>query len=59
MFTSVDKAIVAFIMAAIWLINYFFGINLGWLTQDSVAAIVAALTPLIVWAVPNKKAPSQ
>lgn len=54
MFTSIDKALVAMVMAVIFLINYFFGINLGWVTQDTVAAIVGALTPLLVWAVPNK-----
>jgi len=55
MFTSIDKALTAFIMAAIFLLNYFFGFSLGWVTADTIAAIVAALTPLLVWAVPNKK----
>lgn len=55
MFTSIDKALTALIMAAIFLLNYFFGFSLGWVTADTIAAIVAALTPLLVWAVPNKK----
>lgn len=55
MFTSMDKALAAFIMSAVWLVNFFFGINLGWLTQDMVATIVAAITPFIVYAIPNKK----
>jgi len=55
MFTSIDKAIAALIMAVVFLLNYFLGVNLGWLTQDTVATLVAALTPLIVWMVPNKK----
>lgn len=54
MFTSIDKALTAMIMAVIFLLNYFFGFNLGWLTADTIAAIVAALTPILVWAVPNK-----
>lgn len=56
MFTSIDKALAAFIMAVIFLINYFFGINLGWVTQDMIAAIVGVLLPLVVWRVPNKPA---
>ena len=55
MFTSIDKALTALIMAAIFLLNYFFGFTLGWVTADTIAAIVAALTPLLVWTVPNKK----
>ena len=54
MFTSVDKALVALIMALIWLINFFFGYNLSWISQDTVATIVGLLTPILVWAVPNK-----
>lgn len=54
MFTSVDKALVALVMAVIWLVNFFFGVNLGWITQDTVATIVGLLTPVLVWAIPNK-----
>lgn len=56
MFTSIDKALAAFIMAVIFLINYFFGINLGWVTQDMIATVVGLLLPLVVWRVPNKPA---
>jgi hypothetical protein len=56
MFTTIDKALTALIMAAIFLLNYFFGFNLGWITSDAIASIVAALTPFLVWLVPNKKA---
>ncbi len=56
MFTSVDKALVALVMAVIWLLNFFFGVNLGWITQDTVATIVGLLTPVLVWAIPNKTA---
>lgn len=54
MFTSVDKALVALIMAIIWLINFFLGYNLSWISQDTVATVVGLLTPILVWAVPNK-----
>lgn len=55
MFTSIDKALAAMVMAALFLVNYFFGINVGWITQDMVASILAVITPLIVYRVPNKK----
>lgn len=58
MFTSIDKALVALIMSAIWLINFFFGLDLGWVTQDTVATIVGLITPILVWAVPNKAQPA-
>lgn len=58
MFTSIDKALVALIMSAIWLINFFFGLDLGWVTQDTVATIVGLITPILVWAVPNKAKPA-
>jgi uncharacterized protein (DUF486 family) len=54
MFTSYDKAIVAIVMAALWLINEFWG--LGWyghVSEESVSIVLAALTPILVWAVPN------
>ena len=58
MFTSVDKALVALVMAVIWLINFFFGYNLSWISQDTVATVVGLLTPILVWAVPNKVKPA-
>lgn len=54
MFTSMDKALVALIMSAIFLVNFFFGLNLGFVTQETVATIVGLLTPILVWATPNK-----
>ena len=54
MFTSIDKALVALIMSGIFLLNFFFGLNLGFLTQETVATIVGLLTPILVWATPNK-----
>jgi hypothetical protein len=56
MFTSIDKALVALIMSAIFLVNFFFGLNLGFLTQETVATVVGLLTPILVWATPNKSA---
>ena len=56
MFTSIDKALIALIMAVIWLVNFFFGYNLSWISQDTIATVVGLLTPVLVWAVPNKSA---
>lgn len=55
MFTSIDKAIVAIVMAGLYIINTWWGINIG-LSEDVVAGIIGALTPMLVWLVPNKKA---
>tara|TARA_R110000868_G_scaffold8081_2_gene41801 strand:- start:28678 stop:28854 length:177 start_codon:yes stop_codon:yes gene_type:complete len=54
MFSSMDKALVALIMSIIFLLNFFFGVNLGIVSQDTVATIVGLLTPILVWAIPNK-----
>jgi hypothetical protein len=58
MFSSIDKALVALVMAVLWLANYFFNLNTGWINQETVATIVGLLTPVLVWAVPNKAKPT-
>lgn len=55
MFTSVDKAIAALVMATVFLVNNFTGWHLG-LDEDTVNAIAGVLTPLMVWLVPNRPA---
>jgi len=55
MFTSLDKAIAALVMAAVFLINNFTSFHFS-LSEDVVNGIAAALTPLLVYFVPNKKA---
>lgn len=55
MFTGVDKALVALVMAAIFLINNFTGLSIG-IGEDTINAIAAVLTPILVYFVPNKKA---
>lgn len=54
MFTSIDKALVAALMAAVFLLNEFGGIEVG-VSQETVTAIVGALTPVLVYFMPNKK----
>ena len=53
MFTSVDKALVAVVMAALFLLNEFTGITIG-LSEDTVAGIIGVVTPLLVYLIPNK-----
>ena len=54
MFTSFDKALVALAGAALFLLNHFAGVDLGW-SEETVAALVAAATPLLTYVVPNKR----
>lgn len=53
MFTTFDKALVALIMGLLSLLNLVFGIDLG-VSPEVVSAIVAAITPVLVYLVPNK-----
>jgi len=53
MFTTIDKAIAALVMAVLYLLNTFLGIDLGW-SDTTINTIIAAFTPLLVWLVPNK-----
>lgn len=55
MVTSIDKALVAVIMGVLYLLNTFAGIDLG-VSEATINAIIAAVTPLLVWIVPNKPA---
>lgn len=55
MFTTVDKAIAALVMATIFLVNNFTGWQLG-LDEETVNAIAGVLTPIVVWLVPNRTA---
>lgn len=54
MFTSLDKALVALIMAVLFVLSNYFGINFGF-TEVQVAGFVTFVTPLLVWLIPNKK----
>ena len=54
MFTSIDKALVALVMGVLSIIQTFTGFSLSWLTEAQVATVVGLLTPVLVWAIPNK-----
>jgi hypothetical protein len=55
MFSSIDKAIVAAVMGLLFIIQTYTGFSLSWISQETVATIVGLLTPVLVWAIPNKK----
>lgn len=55
MFTSVDKAIVALIMAICFLLNTWFHVSIpGFITADNITQLLAVLTPIVVYWWPNK-----
>lgn len=54
MFTKYDKAIVAFLVPLIVLVNQKWGLSLP-VDDETVGALVAALTAAAVWATPNKQ----
>ncbi len=54
MFTSIDKALAAIVMAGLFMLNEFAGIDLG-ISEETVAAVIAAATPILVYLIPNKR----
>lgn len=55
MFTSVDKALVAGVMALAFLLSHF-GVGVpSWFTQEWVTTTLGILTPIFTFLVPNKK----
>lgn len=50
-----NKAIVAAIMGVIGLANVFLGWSFGF-TEEQVTSVVAILTPILVYLIPNKTA---
>ena len=55
MFTSIDKALVALVMGVLFIVQTYTGFSLSWISQETVSTIVGLLTPVLVWAIPNKK----
>ena len=51
-----NKALVAFIMSALVLLEDLFGWTFGFVTEQGIIAILAILTPLLVWLIPNRSA---
>jgi hypothetical protein len=57
MITSFDKAIAAALGLIIWVMNTYFGISFG-IDEVTLNGLVAAITPLLVFLIPNKKQPT-
>ena len=55
MFTSIDKALVAAIMGILFVVQTYTVLQLPWATPDTIATIIGLVTPVLVWAIPNKK----
>ena len=55
MFTSVDKALAAVIMAAIYLLKFFGVVDIP-VDDQKLAGLLAVITPIVVYFIPNKKA---
>jgi hypothetical protein len=55
MFSNIDKAIVAAVMGILFIIQTYTGFSTSWISADAVATIVGLITPVLVWAIPNKK----
>jgi hypothetical protein len=56
MFTEWDKAIVAAIMGILSLISLWTGWGIDFINEERIIALIAILTPIFVWLVPNKYA---
>ncbi len=54
MFTSFDKAIVAFLGAIVFFASTFTGLSLDFISQEILQALAAVLTPILVYFVPNR-----
>jgi hypothetical protein len=55
MFSSIDKALVALVMGLLFIVQTYTGFSTPWITADTVSTIVGLITPVLVWAIPNKK----
>lgn len=51
--SSHAKAIVALVMAILGILDQWFGISLG-IGETQVTMIIFLLTPILVWAIPNR-----
>jgi hypothetical protein len=56
MFTGIDKALVALILAVLSIVATVWGVDwFDHVTEESISVIIAVLMPLLVWLVPNKR----
>jgi len=53
MFTSIDKALVALIMAGVFIVNQYTGKHIN-VSEQTLNSIFVILTPILVYLIPNK-----
>jgi hypothetical protein len=53
-YTSIDKALAGLVLAVVYLLNNLFGANIN-IDVGLVNNIIVAITPFVVWLIPNKK----
>lgn len=54
MFTSIDKALIAIVMAVAYILTGVFGVNVPEATLATIEAGIVAATPVLVWLIPNR-----
>ena len=42
-------------MGTLFIVQTYTGLQLPWATPDTIATIIGLFTPVLVWAIPNKK----
>ncbi len=42
------------VMGILFIVQTYFGFNTSWISQETVATIIGLITPILVWAMPNK-----
>jgi hypothetical protein len=55
MFTTIDKAIIAFLGSLVFLISEFTKLGPDFVSQDMIQTLASILTPILVYFVPEKK----
>jgi hypothetical protein len=51
-----DKALAAAIMGILFIIQTYTELSMAWATPDTIATIIGLITPVLVRAIPSKKA---
>ena len=42
-------------MGILFIVKTYTGFSMDWATPDAIATIIGLVTPVLVWAIPNKK----
>lgn len=54
MYTGMDKAIVALLTALASILTIGFGWTFGGISEEHILGLIAVITPVLVWLIPNK-----